>query len=62
MKKLTKITLVSALMLLSGFVFAQSTVSGTVTDADMNAPLPGANVVKKGQQTEQLQILMETLH
>ena len=48
MKKLTKITLVSALMLLSGFVFAQSTVSGTVTDADMNAPLPGANVVEKG--------------
>mgnify|MGYP003327364156 FL=1 len=34
--------------MLSGFVFAQSTVSGTVTDADMNAPLPGANVVEKG--------------
>ena len=48
MKKLTKITLVSALMLLSSFMFAQSTVSGTVTDADMNAPLPGANVVEKG--------------
>ena len=48
MKKLTKITLISALMLLSSFVFAQSTVSGTVTDADMNAPLPGANVVEKG--------------
>ena len=48
MKKLTKITLVSALMLLSSIVFAQSTVSGTVTDADMNAPLPGANVVEKG--------------
>lgn len=48
MKKLTKITLISALMLISGFVFAQSTVTGSVNDADMNAPLPGANVVEKG--------------
>ena len=27
---------------------AQSTVTGTIMDADMNAPLPGATVIEKG--------------
>ena len=49
-------------MLLSGFVFAQSTVSGTVTDADMNAPLPGANVVEKGTTNGTTTDFDETLH
>lgn len=35
-------------MLFATVAFSQSTVKGKVMDAEMNAPLPGANVVEKG--------------
>ncbi len=36
-----------ALMLLSGFVYSQDTISGSVTDGNNN-PIPGASVVVDG--------------
>lgn len=35
-------------LLFSTVIMAQSTVTGTVIDAEINAPLPGANVIEKG--------------
>ena len=35
-------------MLFTTIAFAQSTLTGKVMDSDMNAPLPGANVIEKG--------------
>ncbi len=40
-----------ALFLTSATIFAQGTVTGTVMDSDMNAPLPGANVRVLGTDT-----------
>ncbi len=37
-----------ALFLTSTTIFAQGTITGTVIDAEMDAPLPGANVVVSG--------------
>ena len=37
-----------ALFLTSATIFAQGTITGTVIDAEMDAPLPGANVVVTG--------------
>ncbi|UGU17742.1 TonB-dependent receptor [Sinomicrobium kalidii] len=37
--------------LIATATFAQGTVTGTVIDAEMNEPLPGANVVVKGTST-----------
>lgn len=37
-----------ALFLTSATIFAQGTITGTVIDSDMNAPLPGANVLIAG--------------
>ncbi len=37
-----------ALFLTSATIFAQGTITGTVIDSDMNAPLPGANVLVVG--------------
>ncbi len=39
--------LVGALVLTTG-TMAQSTITGTVIDAEMNAPLPAANIIEKG--------------
>lgn len=36
------------MMLFTAVVFSQSEVKGKVMDAEMNAPLPGANIVEKG--------------
>ena len=48
MKKITKIALVSFILLATVSVFAQSTVTGTVFDSDLKSPLPGATVIEKG--------------
>ena len=48
MKKSIKILFVAAVMVFSTVVMAQSTVTGTVMDAELNAPLLGANIVVKG--------------
>ena len=48
MKKITQFLLVSVVMLFTTIAFAQSTITGKVMDSDMNAPLPGANIIEKG--------------
>ncbi|MCK0122986.1 TonB-dependent receptor [Gelidibacter sp. F2691] len=48
MKKFTQFLMMSVAMLFATAAFSQSTVKGKIMDADMNAPLPGANVVEKG--------------
>ena len=48
MKKITKIALVSFILLGTVSVFAQNTVTGTIFDSDLNSPLPGATVIEKG--------------
>tara|TARA_B100001146_G_scaffold225239_1_gene248467 strand:- start:9306 stop:12419 length:3114 start_codon:yes stop_codon:yes gene_type:complete len=45
-KLLTKLLLLPILLLLGGATYAQTTVSGTVTDA--TGPIPGVNVIVKG--------------
>ena len=48
MKKTTKFLLMTVVLLFTTIAFSQSTIKGKVMDADMGAPLPGANVVEKG--------------
>ncbi|WP_188652078.1 TonB-dependent receptor [Yeosuana aromativorans] len=48
MKKTTQFLLLAVAFVFSTVAMAQSTVSGTIMDADMNAPLPGATVIEKG--------------
>jgi iron complex outermembrane receptor protein len=48
MKKSIKILFVAAVMVFSTVVMAQSTVTGTVMDAELTTPLLGANIVVKG--------------
>ena len=48
MKKITQFLLVFVVMLFTTIAFSQSTLTGTVMDSGMNAPLPGANVIEKG--------------
>ena len=40
-----------ALFLTTATIFAQGTITGTVIDSEMNAPLPGANVMVVGTST-----------
>jgi iron complex outermembrane receptor protein len=47
MKKITQFLFVALTMVLSTVAFAQSTITGTVMDAELNAPLPGANIIEK---------------
>ena len=47
MKKITYF-LVASFMFLGASTFAQGTISGTVTDADLGSPLSGANVIEDG--------------
>lgn len=47
MKNFTQL-ITAVAMLFASVVFAQTTVTGTVIDAELNAPLPGANVIEKG--------------
>ena len=48
MKKTTQILLLVLALVFTTSVMAQSTVTGTVMDSELNAPLPGANIVEKG--------------
>lgn len=48
MKKITRLLFLAVAFLFTGITMAQSTVSGTIMDAEMNAPLPGANIIEKG--------------
>jgi iron complex outermembrane receptor protein len=48
MKKITKFLFVTVLILFSMVAFSQSTIKGIIIDAEMNSPLPGANLVVKG--------------
>ena len=48
MRKITQLLLVVAGFLFTSYAIAQSTVTGTVIDSEMNAPLPGANIVERG--------------
>ncbi|WP_223032534.1 TonB-dependent receptor [Hanstruepera marina] len=47
MKKITRLFFAVTFMF-TAFAMAQTTVTGTVIDAEMNAPLPGANIIEKG--------------
>ncbi|WP_228853624.1 TonB-dependent receptor [Aegicerativicinus sediminis] len=47
-KKLTQFVFITAVFLITSVALGQSTLSGTIMDADMNAPLPGANIIEKG--------------
>jgi outer membrane receptor protein involved in Fe transport len=47
MKKITRLFFAVALMC-TAFTMAQTVITGTVMDREMNAPLPGANIIEKG--------------
>jgi len=48
MRKTTQVMLLVVAFIFSVTAMAQSTVTGTVTGSDLNAPLPGANVIEEG--------------
>jgi len=48
MKKTIKSLFFAVALMFSAFTMAQSTVTGTVLDAEINGPLPGASVIEKG--------------
>jgi hypothetical protein len=48
MKKTTQFLLLALAFVFSSSAFAQSTVTGIVMDSELNAPLPGANILEKG--------------
>jgi len=48
MKKNTQFLLVAVALLFTSVIMAQSTVTGIIMDAELNAPLPGANIIEKG--------------
>ncbi|MCF8274225.1 MAG: TonB-dependent receptor [Flavobacteriaceae bacterium] len=48
MKKTTQFLLLTVALIFSTVAMAQSTVTGIVMDAELNAPLPGANIIEKG--------------
>ncbi|WGD36018.1 carboxypeptidase-like regulatory domain-containing protein [Olleya sp. YS] len=48
MKHTIKIMFFAVAIMFSAFTMAQSTITGTVMDADLNSPLPSASVVEKG--------------
>ena len=48
MKKFNSYLFATVLTLLATVAFAQSTLTGKVIDGEMNAPLPGANVIVNG--------------
>ena len=48
MKKITQFLLMSVALLCTTVMLAQSTITGTIKDAEINSPLPGANVIEKG--------------
>lgn len=48
MKKFNQFLCITVLTLFTTVMYAQSTIKGKIMDAEMNSPLPGANVVVKG--------------
>ncbi|MBT8257588.1 MAG: TonB-dependent receptor [Bacteroidia bacterium] len=48
MRRFKQLVLVITAVLFTAVSWAQSTVTGTVIAADLNAPLPGANVIERG--------------
>ena len=48
MKKITRLLFLAGTFMFTAFSMAQTTVTGTIMDAEMGAPLPGANIVEKG--------------
>ena len=48
MKKTTQLVLVAVALFCSAVTLAQSTITGTIMDAELNSPLPGANIIEKG--------------
>lgn len=48
MKKITQLTFMAFLMMLTTSAIAQTVVKGKVMDPDLNAPLTGANVIEQG--------------
>ncbi len=48
MKKTTHFIMLTVALLFSTVLIAQSTITGTITEAGSNIPLPGANIIEKG--------------
>lgn len=48
MKKVTQCLLLAVALVFTTTVMAQSTVTGTTVDSELNTPLPGVNIVEKG--------------
>ncbi|MFL0353356.1 TonB-dependent receptor [Xanthomarina sp. GH4-25] len=48
MKKITRLLFLAGAFMFTAFTMAQTTVTGTIMDAEMAAPLPGANIIEKG--------------
>ncbi|AUP79760.1 TonB-dependent receptor [Flavivirga eckloniae] len=48
MKKTIHFLFMTVALLSTTVIVAQSTVKGTVMDAELNSPLPGANIIEKG--------------
>ena len=48
MKKTTHFLVMTVACLFTTVIMAQSTITGTVIDAELNSPLPGANIVENG--------------
>lgn len=47
MKKTTHFVMLTVALLFSTVLIAQSTITGTITEAGSNIPLPGANIIEK---------------
>jgi iron complex outermembrane receptor protein len=48
MKKFNQFLFAAVMMLFTTVAFAQATITGTVVDGETSSPLPGANVLVKG--------------
>ena len=48
MKNITRFLFLAVTLMFTAETMAQSTVTGTVIDAEMNAPLPSANIIENG--------------
>ncbi len=48
MKKFNQFLCVVVVTLFTTFAYTQTTIKGKIIDGDMNAPLPGANIIVKG--------------
>lgn len=48
MKHIMQVISIAVFTFVSTVAYAQSTITGKVVDAEMNTPLPGANIIEKG--------------